>query len=185
MALMRNGTRLRNRESGFSMIEVMIAMFVLAIGLAGGAVVISAAIANNGRARFDTTATALAESTMERIVAIPSRATGTASNTSLTDCTGANFPISTAQGGAPLISQGPFTGSIDFSQPPLPNYSMLYSACSASGPIAYDVRWRIGPGPTPFTQLITVAAKNTGSTGNNASRQFAFPATLRTIRGAF
>jgi prepilin-type N-terminal cleavage/methylation domain-containing protein len=171
--------------SGFSLIELMIAALVLSVGLAGGAVVISAAIANNGRARFDTTATALAESTMERIVAIPSRATGTAASTSLTDCNGATFPISTALGGAPLITAGPFAGSVDFSKPAVANYSMQYGVCSTGTTIVYDVRWRVDPGPTPFTQLVTVAVKNAGPQGGSGNNRFALPVSLRTIRGAF
>lgn len=173
------------QSKGFSLIELMIATLVLSIGLAGGAVVISAAIANNGRARFDTTATALAESTMERIVAIPSRATGAAANTSLKDCAGATFPISTALGGAPLITTGPFAGSVDFSKPAQANYSMLYAVCSTGTTIVYDVRWRVDPGPTPFTQLITVAVKNAGPQGGSGNSHFALPVRLRTIRGAF
>lgn len=174
----------RIASRGFSLIELMIATLVLSVGLVGGAAVISAAIANNGRARFDTTATALAESTMERIVAIPSRATGVGANTSLTDCAGTVFPISTTLGGAPLIAQGPFAGSVDFSQAPLPNYSMTYSVCSSNAVIRYDIRWRIDPGPTPFTQLVTVAVKNVGA-GTQGGRRFALPVRLRTIRGAF
>lgn len=170
---------------GFSLIELMIATVVLSVGLAGGAAVISAAIANNGRARFDTTATALAESTMERILAIPSRATGASATTSLQDCTGTTFPISTAVGGAPLVIVGTFAGSVDYSQPPVANYSMNYAVCTRDTTIVYDIRWRVDPGPTPFTQLITVAVKNVGPQGGSGNSRFALPARLRTIRGTF
>jgi prepilin-type N-terminal cleavage/methylation domain-containing protein len=185
MALTSRSRTQRASAAGFSMIEVMVAMLVLAVGLVASAAVISVAIAGNGRSRFDTTATALAESAMERIVAIPSRATGAAANTSLTDCAGNTFQMSTTLGGAPLITTGPFTGSVDFSQPPVPNYSMRYSACSSAGALTYDVRWRIDPGPTPFTQLVTVSARNVGQSGNNGTNRFAAPVRLRTIRGAF
>jgi prepilin-type N-terminal cleavage/methylation domain-containing protein len=186
MALNRNRTPpQKTRSAGFSLIELMIATVVLAVGLVGGAAVISAAIAGNGRSRFDTAATALAESIMERIVAIPSRAQGVAANTSITDCAGTTFPISTAPGGAPLITSGPFTGYVDFLQPAVPRYSMRYFVCSSGKSTVYDVRWRIDPGPTPFTQLVTVAAKNVGQDGNTASKRFALPVRLRTIRGAF
>lgn len=172
---------------GFSLIELMIATLVLAVGLVGGAAVISTAIASNGRSRFDTSAAALAESTMEKIVAIPSKAQGSASASSIADCSGTNFPISTALGGAPLINGGTFAGYIDFLQAPVPNYSMRYSLCTANGAnLVYDVRWRIDPGPTPFTQLVTVSARNIGQTGNNnANARFAMPVRLRTLRGTF
>lgn len=186
MALNRNQLPIRpSRAAGFSMIEVMIAILVLAVGLVASAAVISVAITGNGRSRFDTTATALAESAMERIVALPSRATGAAAGTSITDCAGTTFPMSTALGGAALITSGPFTGSVDFTQPPVSNYSMNYSVCSSAGALTYDVRWRIDPGPTPFTQLVTVSARNVVQTGNNGTNRFAAPVRLRTLRGAF
>lgn len=186
MALNRHRIHRRPVHSaGFSLIELMIAALVLVLGLVGGAAVISAAIASNGRSRFDTAATALAESTMERIVAIPSRAQGPAANTSITDCAGTTFPISTAPGGAPLIASGPFAGYVDFLQPAVPNYSMRYFVCSSGKSTTYDVRWRIDPGPTPFTQLVTVAAKSVGQNGNTANQRFALPVRLRTIRGTF
>ncbi len=63
---------------GFSLIEVMIAMAVLAVGLLGGIVVIGVASANDGRSKLHSTAVTLAQSTMEKIVAIPANAAGTA-----------------------------------------------------------------------------------------------------------
>lgn len=166
---------------GFSLLELAIAMAVLMVGLLGSIVVIGVASANNGRSKLHTTAATLTESTMERILAIPQAATGPAAQTQVTDCAGNNFTIETAVGGSPLITNGAFSGSIDFSQPAQPNYSMTYAMCSASGG-AYDVRWRVDPGPTPSTQLITVAAKSIGA---NRGVLFSLPYTLHHLRGDF
>jgi prepilin-type N-terminal cleavage/methylation domain-containing protein len=185
MALIKSKSSLSKSSRGFSLIELMIAIVVLAFGLLGGAAVVSTAIASNGRSRFDTAATALAESTMEKIVAIPSRAQGAAANTNIVDCAGTTFTVNTAPGGAPLITDGVFTGYIDFLKPAVPNYSMLYATCSAGSNTVYDVRWRIDPGPTPFTQLVTVSAKSIGQAGNTADKRFALPVMLRTVRGTF
>ncbi len=76
---------------GFSLIELMIAMAVLAVGLLGGIVVIAMSTANNGKSKLHTTAVTLAESTMETILAIPQKAAGAAAQTQLTDCDGTNF----------------------------------------------------------------------------------------------
>jgi prepilin-type N-terminal cleavage/methylation domain-containing protein len=171
------------KSHGFSLIELMIAMAVLAVGLLGGIVVIIMSTANDGRSKLHTTAVTMAESTMEKILAIPQKATGTAAQTRLTDCAGNTFTIETAQGGSPLINSGAFAGSVDFSQSPLPNYSMLYVMCSTGAGVPYDIRWRVDAGPTQSTQLITVSAKPTA--GNQPAAQFTLPFTIHQLRGNF
>jgi prepilin-type N-terminal cleavage/methylation domain-containing protein len=169
---------------GFSLIELMIAMAVLAVGILGGIVVIAVAMANDGRSKLHTTAAAMAQSTMEKITAIPAKAAGTAAQTQTTDCAGNIFTIETAVGGSPLITSGAFAGSIDFTKPPQQNYSMNYVMCSAGTSVPYDVRWRIDAGPTPSTQLVTVSAKP-AITNGAAAAQFTLPSTLRQLRGNF
>jgi prepilin-type N-terminal cleavage/methylation domain-containing protein len=167
---------------GFSLIEVMIAMAVLVVGLLGGIVVIAVASANDGRSRLHSTAVTLAESTMEKIVAIPQSAVGTDAETKMTDCTGNSFMIETAVGGSDLIGSGAFAGSVDFSKPAIGNYAMVYSTCGAGTNVSYDIRWRVDPGPTPATQLVTVSAKPLVAAG---ASQFTLPYTLHQLRGNF
>ncbi len=81
---------------GFSLIELMIAMAVLGVGLLGGIVVIAVASANDGRSKLHSTAVTLAESTMEKIIAIPQQAAGADAETTMTDCAGTPFVIETA-----------------------------------------------------------------------------------------
>lgn len=173
-----------NMARGFSLIEVMIAMAVLVVGLLGGIVVIAVAGANDGRSKLHSTAILLAQSTMEKIAAIPAAAGNT--QTTLTDCAGTPHTIETAvpaAGGSPaLISTGAFSGTIDFSQPTVANYSMVYVTCSNGGNIGFDVRWRIDQGPTPATQLVTVSAKPLVTAG---ATQFMLPYTIRQLRGNF
>ncbi len=150
------------RQAGFSMIEVMIAMLLLSIGLMGSIGMICAAAASNGGSKLNTTAATLAESTMERIAAIPQSSTGNGALTSLTDCQGNVFTMDTSIGGSPLTMSGAFT-SIDFRQPPVPNYSMQYVMCNGGQGTTYDVRWRLDQGPTPSTELVTVSVRSTSS----------------------
>ena len=167
---------------GFSLIEVMIATAVLAVGLLGGIVVIAVASANDGRSKLHSSAVTLAESTMEKIVAIPESAVGAAAETKMTDCSGNTFTIETAAGGAPLIDSGAFAGSVDFSKPAVSNYSMVYAACGGGASVSYDIRWKIDPGPTRSTQLVTVSARPVVSAG---AAQFTLPYTLHQLRGDF
>lgn len=170
---------------GFSLIEVTVAMAVLAVGLLGGIAVIAVANANDARSKLHSTTIMLAQSTMEKIVAIPTSAGNT--QTTLTDCGGTPHTIETAvpaaAGTSPaLINTGAFAGTIDFSQPTVTNYSMVYVTCSTGGNVGYDVRWRIDAGPTPSTQMVTVSAKPLVTAG---ATQFTLPYTLHQLRGNF
>src|SRR5512142_1790278 len=60
LAAMRRNTMIRpprahapRRQRGMSLIELMLAMFVLAVGLAGGMILVSPAIASNNRNKLD------------------------------------------------------------------------------------------------------------------------------------
>jgi type IV pilus assembly protein PilV len=187
-------------QRGFSLIEMLLAMLVLTIGMLGGAIMITVAVASNANSKFDTGAVSLAQSTMDRIIVISANASGTNLNTNMTDCNGTVHPVFTAAGpggtaaGAPTTTiNGIATGTqvIDFSQAAVPNYQMNYVLCGAGGagntgiPQVYDVRWNVGPGPTQTTQLILVAAKNISESGNGTSqtKYFSMPITLRALRG--
>lgn len=191
----------RNRETGFSLIELLIAMFILVIGLLGGMVIILTAIASNAQSRFDSTAVTLAQSTMDRILVLS--ASSTTQNTSVTDCKGVVHVMNTvgsdAGAGAPLTTLANINNAnqmIDFTQGAVAGYQMTYTLCAtgAGGTIGndqvYDVRWRIrnvvaGGGPGANTQIVLVAAKPVTESGNGVteSRFFSIPVTLRGIRG--
>lgn len=162
---------------GFSLLELMIAVCVLAIGILGGMGVICAATASNGSSKINTAAATLAESTMERIMAVPPNATGAAAVTNVTDCNGNAFQMNTAVVGS-LQNGGPFPG-IDYTQPPTANYSMTYVTCSG---FTFDVRWRIDAGPSKSTQMITVSVKSLRNAANPAA-SFTRKLTLRSVRG--
>lgn len=178
------GARTAKMSRGFSLIELMAAMVVLAVGLLGGIAVIAVANANDGRSRLHSTAVTIAQSTMEKIVAIPTSAANT--ETTITDCAGPHTvetAVPVAPGVSPaLVDSGAFVGTIDFSQPTITNYWMDYAICSAEGNVIYDVRWRIDPGPTPATQLVTVSVKPKAGVG---PAQLTLAYTLRQLRGDF
>jgi len=190
MRLKRTKQRNRRNEEGFSLLELMFAMVVLTVGMLGAMIVILVAISSNSRSKNDTTATALAQSVMEKILSVPTGTSPTMLDCIQSSAGTAPYNISTANGGAPLVtsvgSLPTYLGAIDFSQAQVASYSMNYRVCGTNGTFSvYDVRWNVQAGPTTNTRIVTVAAKNTvmKSTSGATGQLFLFPITLRSLKG--
>lgn len=169
------------------MLELMVAMAVLAVGMTAVTALFHTAILTNNRARVDTGATMLAQTVLEKIAAQPANQNATIS---LTDCGGTptTWVIATAGAAAPgngATLEGT-SGGIDFTQSyaGVPaNYKMQFAGCGAGGrQLIFDVRWNVQT-LTANTRLITVAARPLGATPGDHPVQFALPVTLRTIGG--
>jgi prepilin-type N-terminal cleavage/methylation domain-containing protein len=165
-------------ESGLTLIELMIAMVVLAVGILGSMALIVRAIGGDAWSKQLSNSTVLAQAITERIMAIPA-----ASNAPVTiqDCSN-NPPanVNTAPGGPAVTS----SGDVDFTAAAVANYQMLYTDCDTNGRQAvYDVRWNITaiPNSLGFAKTVTVSAQLRHN-GNNAVA-FAPVATVRTIIG--
>src|SRR5260370_649265 len=171
----------RISQRGFSLIEMIVALAVLSIGMAGGLALVAIGIGRNTSTRMDTTAASVAQTILEDIASTPAQ--NGANTMTIADCTGNNLTITTAVGGAgDLVPAGgdpaqPGTneGDIDFTLPAVPGYQATYlmtPACSGAPggtQIAFDVRWAIqpvaqpaaaglGPAPAAWAKLIIVAA---------------------------
>lgn len=178
-------------ERGISLVELMIAITVLAIGMAGLAVLFTTAIMNNSRSKGDTSGTMLTQTVLEQIAAQPANAVA---NLALTDCNPAGavaWPIATVGAASPGAGAtiDVNTGAIDFTQAyaGVPaNYKMQFVSCGNNGrQVTYEVRWNIQT-VTANTRLITVSARPlaAATAGNrNQALLFAPPITLRTIGG--
>lgn len=183
-------SKIRRGEDGMTMIELVIAMVVLAVGMGGTMIMITGAITSNNRNKTDTTATTLSEMVMERIVAAGVGATATFN---ITDCTSPTpqtivvDPTGSSGGRGAAVSTS--TGSIDFTTAANPStgYTARYVTCGVNGSQAtYDVRWNVttiaSSGSTVYSKLITVSARQVaGSSSNSLIRFYAPPVTLRTI----
>ena len=175
----KNGAR---KNQGFSLVELILAMFVLTVGVLGGMLMILMGMTRDNSNRIDTTATNAAQAVLEEIAGAP---VNTSPNLPVTDCVGTAFNITTAGAatpglGAPLKANG----DIDFTQPAVPGYQMNYAVCGSDATVraVYDVRWNITLIAGGTGKLVVVSARQpfvAGQTGIGMIR----PVTLRTIVG--
>jgi Tfp pilus assembly protein PilV len=174
--------KLKKRERGMSLIELMIAMVVLMVGVLAVMSLIAVAIGSNARNRRDSTGTMLAEMVLDQISAIPVGASP--STVSISDCATNSYTIESA--GSPSGAGANLSGSnIDFTQGAATitaNYSMMYAVCGPSNDTraVYDVRWNVQT-ITANSNFVTVAARLRNS--GTDPRLFAIPVTLRTVVG--
>jgi len=188
--MMRNNKRAvaisRSGESagGFTLIEMMISMTVMAIGLLGLNVMFVTAMATNNKNSHDSSATMISQVVLEQISAQPANSTATIT---VTDCAGNTNTVATAGSttgaGAPLLTTGN-VGTIDQTAAKVANYSMTYVACAPAGSnlqSSYDVRWNVMT-ISPDTRMITVSARQTSGIRLGALH-FAVPVNLRSIGG--
>lgn len=196
--------RAKSRQRGMSMIELMIAMTVLAVGMLGGVVMILAGVQSNTRNKTDTTAVVLDQEVLEMFATLKNYPT--TGNVAINDCglIGANIHNASvvegtqAAGGAgavlytaanaPLPSQ---VGDINwtvaaptFATPLVTGYAMKYQTCNGD---TYEVRWNImqvdanPAGGDSRISLLTVSSRQTAAANAHASILFSNPKTLRTL----
>ncbi len=182
----RPGTKRRRGQRGMTLIELMIAITILAVGLSALIALIMAASATNNRNRVDTSGTFVAQIFMENIINQPG-----GGNITMTDCAGNTITIYTAgpatagtSNGANLKSDG---SGIDFTQAAsgiATGYKATYVSCGSGGrTTSYDVRWNVRTIST-YSKLVTVSARHTPTIGTGSSvagMYFQTPVNLRTI----
>jgi prepilin-type N-terminal cleavage/methylation domain-containing protein len=175
--------RTPSSQRGTSLIELMMAMFVLAVGVLASAFLIPYSLGGNSRSKQQSHSTVIAQMVMEKIT---SASAGGAAALTITDCPGTAHNINitgTAGGtGSALLA----SGDVDFSQAlgsagaPV-GYYMQYTTCGTAGRQAmYDIRWNIQT-PSNYVNLVTVSAKLSG-TGADL-KYFSLPVTIRSLVG--
>jgi type IV pilus assembly protein PilV len=164
------------RERGMTMIELMIAMVVLAVGIVGSMALVVRAIGGDAASKQLTNSTAVAQMVTERIMAVPA---STNTTLTITDCTNTSYNVSTNVGGPAVTS----SGDLDFTAATMAGYYMPYTDCGTlNRAAAWDVRWNIqAVTNSSFTKILTVSAQ-LKSAGNNRM-VFAPVVTIRTIIG--
>lgn len=188
-----NGMSRNKGQRGFSLIETVCAMLVLAIGMVGGAVLIMMAITTNNRNKLDTGATALSQYVVEQVLGQTAVGADPLNSVAITDCWGNAFTINVSGTAAPGFGS-PLTAArqIDFNAAKVAGYSMNYVSCRANGdPITYDVRWNVTnlrtngaavctsgvAGCNVYVKQVAVAARPIGG-ASGVIRNYALPVTL-------
>jgi prepilin-type N-terminal cleavage/methylation domain-containing protein len=187
------------RERGMTMLELMIAMAVLAIGMTGAIGMILAGIQSDIRNKNDTASVVLDQEILEQFAAYqnyPQAGQFILINDCSTGATqshqaGVGAGAAPTGNGATLYTAGtaPFpanVGDIDWTQPApvfatagTTGYAMNYQTCNGD---TYEVRWNVMKvdNESNIAQL-TVSSRQISSAGNRVPMLFAVPTTLRTI----
>jgi type II secretory pathway pseudopilin PulG len=177
-------TSLRNQQTGFSILEVMLATVILLVGLVAIAQLVPASILLNYRNRNDSSAMVFAQREMDLMVDQP-----LVSN-SFTDPTGLYCaPAATCNLGDPT-QPNQIVGSpvlviqnqtfINFGAAPVANYSFTFQDPTDPSGNAYDVRWTViitGNGTTASSKRFIVGVQQQAANG------FFLPVTLDTMVG--
>lgn len=186
MKLLNRTAKQTRSERGMSMIELIIAMVVLAIGILALLALITLAMKNNNRTKMDTGGNMVAQMVIETI----SAQWDPAQLLTITDCNNTQWIVSGQDAAAPgagatLNASGgiDFPGQLFGAVPD--RYRMLYVECGPNGQrMTYDVRWNIRT-LDGYSRIVTVSARPAGAAGADntaeAVRMFQVPVTLRTI----
>lgn len=174
-------TRRGRNQSGFSLLEMILATGVLLMGLVGVAQLVPASLLLNQENRSNSSSLVMAQQELDQIVNQPLTING-ANNAGFTDV-GGNFvdlgdPTQPGQVvGSPLViaNNSPL---IDFSQAQVPGYSFNYQDPNDPTQATWDVRWavitNVNANGLPISKRFVVGAHQTGGAG------FVLPVTLDT-----
>ena len=137
----------RPKQSGFTLIEMLVATVIMVTGLVGVAQLVPLSIRLNGANRNDSTALVFAQRELDAMIDQPITATTFTDPQGLFCPTGSTCKLGDpAQPkvalGSPVMT---FNNNpvIDFSQAPVAGYSFNYTDPNDPFGLSYDVRWAV------------------------------------------
>jgi prepilin-type N-terminal cleavage/methylation domain-containing protein len=187
----------KSGESGMTLVELLVAMAVLAVGMLGSMLLMVAGMQTNTRNRTDTTGAVLDQVVIEEFATLKNYPkTGTVNINDCSTGSGNLHLASVVQAAGPNGAGATLdaAGNVDWTQaaPTLATsttagYAMRYRTCSGD---IYEVRWNVmevNPNPNSRISLLTVssrqiaaqAAQTAGAA--NQGVLYARPTTLRTL----
>jgi competence protein ComGC len=182
---MRSLREFGREEGGTSLIEMMIAVLVLAIGLIGASNLAVLAIRTNTMSRRDSTSAALAEMVIGQISAVP--VGGGVTSVTITDCAAHSVTVNTSGTSAGSGANLNTGGTIDFTQTfasVTAGYAMKYTVCGVSNgaQFVYDMRWNIQLSASGNTEFVVVGVQP-ASSSSGTFQQYAPAVNVRTVVG--
>ena len=198
----RRATLRKRHERGSMLLELLVAIIVLAVGIGGLIPLMISSMYNNGKSGNDTSSLMVAEHVLEQISAQPANSAANAYLT-ITDCAGTQWTVETdgaAPGGgsggtyggngANLVVQNGVGPIIDWTQSysSVPaRYKAQYVSCGNGGrQMIYDVRWDVISMQyltgNNYTRMVVISARPANSQMVGSYR-FIVPVNLRTIGG--
>ncbi|MGH9643047.1 MAG: type IV pilus modification PilV family protein [Terriglobales bacterium] len=139
----------RNRQRGFTLVEVLMAIVVLLVGIVAVAQLVPASISSNSTNRNDSSALVFAQQVMDQFLRQPLNMQITPP--SFLDTIGTQtFSCNLGDPTQPNVIVPPATTAlfnnqlvVDFSAGPVANYSFNYQDPNDPAGVFYDVRWAV------------------------------------------
>src|ERR1700738_329840 len=139
---LEGATRMQ-KQKGFTIAEVMVAMVVLMVSLVGIAQLVPFAIRTNTAARADSTAVVFAERELDEMVEQPFTTFTFTDMHGNINCTLGNSATPNQWVGSPTLTDSSSRTRIDFSQGTVAGYNFPYADPSNPNQRPYDVRWAV------------------------------------------
>jgi prepilin-type N-terminal cleavage/methylation domain-containing protein len=163
--------RHRNRQAGFSLLEMLLATIILLVGLVAIAQLVPASILLNYRNRTDSSATVFLQNELDQFLDQPLVSASFSDNLgNLCSLGNPATPNIVLPSGSYVVTVNNQT-MIDFTQTPVSGYSLLYSDMGDPADprgIVYDVRWAVitlANGTTVSAKRFIIGVRQQGGSG--------------------
>lgn len=181
MTFKRSTTRLRFKQDGFTIIEMLLATVILLVGLVAVAQLVPASILLNYRNRMDSSALVFAQRQLDQMIDQPLTSISFLDALGNTCQLGNPATPNTVQGSNVVFINNQTL--IDFSQPPgapapTNGYSFTYQDPTDPSGTTYDVRWAViitGNGSVASSKRFILGVRQIGGSG------YFLPITLDTM----
>ncbi len=170
-------TKWRNRQKGFSILEMLLATVMLLVGLVAIAQLVPASILLNFRNRMDSSALVFAQRQLDQMIDQPLTSSSFNDVLGNTCQLGNPAPANAIQGNNVVVSINK-QALIDFNSSPVTGYSFTYQDPTDPSGTIYAVRWAVivtGNGSTAASKRFILGVRQLSGNG------YFLPITLDTM----